>query len=304
MFDSVLVANRGEIAVRVVRTLNGLGIRSIAVYSDADADAPHVQLSDVAVRLGPAAPAESYLSIERVVVAAREAGAQAIHPGYGFLSENPAFARACREAGIVFVGPTPEAMDLLGDKVRAKLVAEEAGAPVLPGLQRPDLSDEEIQRFAQEDGRLPLMLKAAAGGGGRGMRIVRELSELAPALASARREARAGFGDDSLLVERYVERARHIEIQLLADTHGNVVHLGERECSLQRRHQKVVEESPSPVVTPRLRERMGAAAERRARSFTWDRTAEATLSVLERTAGRKPALSAAPLTEDPARVPA
>src|SRR6201997_1790158 len=260
MFESVLVANRGEIAVRVIRTLNALAIRSIAVYSDADAGAPHVELADEAVRIGPAASAESYLSIERILGAAKEARAEAIHPGYGFLSESPAFARACADAGVVFIGPPPEATELLGDKVRAKLAAQEAGVPILPGLQRPGLTDEEILRFAEEPDRLPLMVKAAAGGGGRGMRIVRELAQLPESLAAARREALAGFGDDSLLVERYVERARHIEVQLLADTHGSVVHLGERECSLQRRHQKVLEESPSPAVSPELRSRLGAAA--------------------------------------------
>jgi acetyl-CoA/propionyl-CoA carboxylase biotin carboxyl carrier protein len=260
MFDAVLVANRGEIAVRVIRTLNALGIRSIAVYSDADADAPHVRCADEAVRIGPAAPAESYLSSERVVRAALEVGAQAIHPGYGFLSENAAFARACANAGITFIGPPPEAIELLGDKVRAKLAAQEAGVPVLPGLQRPGLDDEEILRFAAEPDRFPLMVKAAAGGGGRGMRIVRDLGELPDALGAARREALAGFGDDGLLVERYVERARHIEVQLLADAHGAVLHLGERECSLQRRHQKVLEESPSPAVGDELRERLGRGA--------------------------------------------
>jgi acetyl-CoA/propionyl-CoA carboxylase biotin carboxyl carrier protein len=260
MFGSVLVANRGEIAVRVIRTLNALAIRSVAVYSDADADAPHVALADEAIRIGPAAPAESYLHVERIIGAAQAVGAEAIHPGYGFLSESAVFARACAEAGIVFVGPPPEAIELLGDKVRAKLAAEEAGVPVLPGLQRPDLTDEEILRFAEDPGRLPLMVKAAAGGGGRGMRIVRELAQLPESLAAARREALAGFGDDGLLVERYVERARHIEVQLLADAHGTVLHLGERECSLQRRHQKVLEESPSPAVGPSLRERLGGSA--------------------------------------------
>ena len=266
MLESVLVANRGEIACRVIRTLNRLGIRSIAVYSDADVHAPHVRLADVAVRLGRAPAGESYLSIERVLAAASAERAQAIHPGYGFLSENPAFARACSEAGLVFVGPPAEAMELLGDKVTAKLAAQRAGVPVLPGLQRPGLGDEEIMDFARTAGALPLMVKAAAGGGGRGMRVVRDLDGLGEALGAARREALAGFGDDSLLVERYVERARHIEVQLLADAHGSVVHLGERECSLQRRHQKVVEESPSPVVSPELRERLGAAATELARA--------------------------------------
>ncbi|MCW2985355.1 MAG: biotin/lipoyl-binding protein [Conexibacter sp.] len=261
MFDSVLVANRGEIAVRVIRTLARLGVQSIAVYSDADADAPHVRLADVAVRLGPAPAADSYLAPDLVLEAARATGAQAIHPGYGFLSENAAFARACAAAGVVFIGPPPEATERLGDKVTAKEVAVAAGVPVLPGLQRPGLTDAEIVAFAEEDaGRLPLMIKAAAGGGGRGMRVVRTLADLPDALAAARREALSGFGDDALLAERYVERARHIEVQLLADAHGTVVHLGERECSLQRRHQKVVEESPSPVVSAGLREQLGAAS--------------------------------------------
>ncbi len=261
MDTSVLVANRGEIALRVMRTLRRLGIRSIAVYSDADAAAPHVRAADTAVRLGPAAASESYLSAERVLAAAAESGATAIHPGYGFLSEDAEFAAACEAAGLTFIGPPPAATRLLGDKVAAKLLAAERGVPVLPGLQKPGLSDEEIAAFVAEDpARLPLMIKAAAGGGGRGMRIVRDAAALADGLAAARREALAGFGDDSLLVERYVERARHVEVQILADSHGNVVHLGERECSLQRRHQKVVEESPSPVVTPAIREPLCAAA--------------------------------------------
>jgi acetyl-CoA/propionyl-CoA carboxylase biotin carboxyl carrier protein len=267
MDTSVLVANRGEIALRVMRTLRRLGIGSIAVYSDADADAPHVRAADTAVRLGPSPAAESYLSAERVLAAAAESGATAIHPGYGFLSEDADFAAACEAAGLTFIGPPPAATRLLGDKVAAKLLAAEHGVPVLPGLQKPDLTDEEISAFVAEDPtRLPLMIKAAAGGGGRGMRIVRDPAALADGLAAARREALAGFGDDSLLVERYVERARHVEVQILADSHGNVVHLGERECSLQRRHQKVVEESPSPVVTPAIREPLCAAAVELARA--------------------------------------
>ena len=266
MLGSVLIANRGEIAVRVITTLRRLGVHSIAVYSDADAGAPHVLLADEAMRLGPAPAAESYLSIDRVLEAARATGAEAIHPGYGFLSENPAFARACESAGIVFVGPPAEAMEALGDKVRAKAAAEEAGVPVLPGLQRPGLTDEEIMEFAGSDGQFPLMVKAAAGGGGRGMRIVEAPNALPEALKAARREALAGFGDDALLVERYVERARHVEVQLLVDAHGAALHLGERECSLQRRHQKIIEESPSPVVGTALRERLGDAAVRIARA--------------------------------------
>lgn len=261
MFDSVLVANRGEIALRVIRTLRRLGIRSIAVYSDADAGAPHVRAADLAVPLGPAPAAESYLSAERVLAAAARSGAEAIHPGYGFLSEDADFAATCAEAGLVFIGPPPAATRLLGDKVAAKQLAERLGVPVLPGLQKPGLGDEEILEFVAADpGRLPLMIKAAAGGGGRGMRIVRDPAALADGLAAARREALAGFGDDSLLVERYVERARHVEVQILADSRANVVHLGERECSLQRRHQKVVEESPAPAVTAETREPLCAAA--------------------------------------------
>jgi acetyl-CoA/propionyl-CoA carboxylase, biotin carboxylase, biotin carboxyl carrier protein len=259
MFERVLIANRGEIAVRIARTLRRLGIESVAVYSDADAAAPHVRAADRAVHIGPTAPAESYLNIERILEAAGESGAAAIHPGYGFLSERAAFAAACAEAGIVFVGPGAEAIALLGDKVAAKGAAAAAGVPVLPGLQAERLSDEEIAAWAGEN-ELPAMLKAAAGGGGKGMRIVRTGAELAEAIGAARREAQGAFGDDRLLVERYVERSRHIEVQVIADSHGNAIHLGERECSLQRRHQKVVEEAPSPVVDPELRARMGAAA--------------------------------------------
>ncbi|UTI65411.1 ATP-grasp domain-containing protein [Paraconexibacter antarcticus] len=259
--QAVLVANRGEIAVRVIRTVQALGLRAIAVYSDADAAAPHVRLADEAIRLGPAPAAESYLSVERVLQAARDAGADAIHPGYGFLSENAAFARACVDAGLTFIGPSGDAMEALGDKVSAKAAANAAGVPVLPGLSRPGLTDEDILAFADgTEDVFPLMVKAAAGGGGRGMRVVHERAQLAEALGAARREAIAGFGDDTLLVERYVPRSRHVEVQVVADTHGGVVHLGERECSLQRRHQKVVEESPSPVISAATRERMGSAA--------------------------------------------
>jgi acetyl-CoA/propionyl-CoA carboxylase biotin carboxyl carrier protein len=250
MFSRVLIANRGEIAVRVARTLRRLGIEAIAVHSDADAGAPHVRTAGRAVAVA------SYLDIEGVIAAALRAGADAVHPGYGFLSERPAFARACRDAGLVFVGPSPEAMALLGDKVAAKEAAVAAGVPVLPGTAG---EEEEIAAWAGSQ-TLPLMVKAAGGGGGRGMRIVRSLEELEDALAAARREAAGAFGDDRLLVERYLERARHIEVQVIADGHGTTLHLGERECSLQRRHQKVIEEAPSPVVDAALRERMGAAA--------------------------------------------
>ncbi|WP_259313734.1 ATP-binding protein [Capillimicrobium parvum] len=261
----MLVANRGEIAVRVMRTLRRLGIESVAVYSDADAGAPHVRAADAAVRLGPAPAAQSYLSVEKVIEAAQRTGAEAIHPGYGFLSERPALPEACAAAGIAFVGPGAEAMALLGDKVAAKEVAERAGVPIVPGLHRAALTDDEIGDWAAGQ-ELPLMLKAAAGGGGRGMRVVRALGDLPEAVGAARREAMGAFGDDRLLVERYLERPRHIEVQVIADAHGTVLHLGERECSLQRRHQKVVEEAPSPVVDGELRMRMGEAAVALARS--------------------------------------
>ncbi|WP_133852912.1 biotin carboxylase N-terminal domain-containing protein [Labedaea rhizosphaerae] len=259
MFDSILIANRGEIAVRVIRTVRAMGLRSIAVYSDADADAKHVREADDAVRIGPAAARESYLSIERILDAARQTGAQAIHPGYGFLAENAAFARACADAGIVFIGPPASAIEAMGDKIRAKLTVSAAGVPVVPGRTEPGLSDAEVRAAAIEVG-FPVLLKPSAGGGGKGMRLVHEESELDGAIESARREARGSFGDDTLLVERFVQRPRHIEIQVLADTHGNAVHLGERECSLQRRHQKIIEEAPSPLLDAATRERMGAAA--------------------------------------------
>jgi acetyl-CoA/propionyl-CoA carboxylase, biotin carboxylase, biotin carboxyl carrier protein len=261
MFQTVLVANRGEIAVRIITTLQRLGIRAIAVCSEADVDAPHMRLADTAIKIGPAPASESYLRAETIVEAAHKSGSQAIHPGYGFLAERAEFARLCADAGITFIGPPPEAIELLGDKISAKLIARRAGVPVVPGIERADLDDDEIIAWAMEDpARLPLMVKAAAGGGGRGMRIVRSAAELPEALRSARREAMAGFGDDALLAERYIEHARHIEVQLLADAHGSVVHLGERECSLQRRHQKLIEESPSPAVDDDLRARLGEAA--------------------------------------------
>jgi acetyl-CoA/propionyl-CoA carboxylase, biotin carboxylase, biotin carboxyl carrier protein len=253
MFDSVLVANRGEIAVRVARTLHRLGVRSVAVFADADADAPHVRAADEAVRIG------SYLSVDDVLAAARAAGAQAVHPGYGFLSENAAFARACADAGLVFVGPPPSAIAAMGDKIRARETVTAAGVPVVPGASGAGLSDAELARAAEEVG-YPVLLKPSAGGGGKGMREVHAPAELAAAAAAARREAAASFGDATLLVERLVAGPRHIEVQVLADAHGAVVHLGERECSLQRRHQKVVEEAPSPLLSAAQRERMGAAA--------------------------------------------
>ncbi|MFF7449111.1 MULTISPECIES: biotin carboxylase N-terminal domain-containing protein [unclassified Streptomyces] len=260
MFDTVLVANRGEIAVRVIRTLRSMGVRSVAVFSDADADARHVREADTAVRIGPAPAAESYLSVERLLEAAARAGAQAVHPGYGFLAENAAFARACAEAGLVFIGPPADAIALMGDKIRAKETVEAAGVPVVPGGRDPELADAARALGA------PVLLKPSAGGGGKGMRLVRDLDVLDEEIAAARREARASFGDDTLLVERWVDRPRHIEIQVLADGHGNVVHLGERECSLQRRHQKIIEEAPSVLLDEATRASMGGAAVEAARS--------------------------------------
>ncbi|MFD9983455.1 acetyl/propionyl/methylcrotonyl-CoA carboxylase subunit alpha [Streptomyces massasporeus] len=260
MFETVLVANRGEIAVRVIRTLRSMGVRSVAVFSDADADARHVREADTAVRIGPPPASESYLSVERLLEAAARTGAQAVHPGYGFLAENAAFARACAEAGLVFIGPPADAIALMGDKIRAKETVQEAGVPVVPGGRDPDLAEA-----ARELGA-PVLLKPSAGGGGKGMRLVRDLTRLEDEIASARREARASFGDDTLLVERWIDRPRHIEIQVLADGHGNVVHLGERECSLQRRHQKIIEEAPSVLLDEETRAAMGEAAVQAARS--------------------------------------
>jgi acetyl-CoA/propionyl-CoA carboxylase, biotin carboxylase, biotin carboxyl carrier protein len=265
VFDTVLVANRGEIAVRVIRTLRLLGVRAVAVYSDADADAPHVMLADVAVRIGPAAAAESYLSIPAVIAAARATGAQAIHPGYGFLSENTAFAAACEEAGIAFVGPPASAIEAMGDKIRAKQTVAKAGVPVVPGSDGSGLDDAALALAVEQVG-YPVLLKPSAGGGGKGMHEVHRPEDLADSIATARREARGSFGDDTLLVERLVTTPRHIEIQVMADQHGTVIHLGERECSLQRRHQKIVEEAPSALLTPEQRAAMGAAAVEAARA--------------------------------------
>src|SRR4051812_24393509 len=265
MFDTVLVANRGEIAVRVIRTLRAMGIRSVAVYSEADAGALHTRVADVAVPIGPAPASQSYLSIDRVLDAAVRTGAQAIHPGYGFLSENVEFARACEKAGIVFIGPPVAAIEAMGDKIRAKQTVMAAGVPVVPGRTEPGMDDDAVAAAAVEAG-FPVLLKPSAGGGGKGMRVVRSEAELADAIAAARREARSSFGDDTLLVERYVGNSRHIEVQVLGDAHGNVIHLGERECSLQRRHQKVIEEAPSPLLDAVQRAAMGTAAVEAARA--------------------------------------
>lgn len=267
-FERVLVANRGEIAVRVMRTLRRLGIRSIAVFSDADADAPHVRLADEAVRIGPAPAAQSYLDPARLVAAALETGAQAVHPGYGFLSEHAGFAAACRDAGIVFIGPGDEALAVMGDKIRAKRHVAASGVPVVPGVSDPELDDAALLAAGAQVG-FPLLVKPSAGGGGKGMQIARDAAELAEAIPAARRVARTSFGDDTLLLERLIERPRHIEVQVLADAAGAVIHLGERECSLQRRHQKVVEEAPSPLLDAATRERIGRAACDAARSVAY-----------------------------------
>ncbi|MCP1673632.1 acetyl-CoA carboxylase biotin carboxylase subunit [Natronocella acetinitrilica] len=252
---SVLIANRGEIALRVVRACRAVGMRAIAVYSEADRHQPHVWAADEAVCIGPAPAASSYLSVERLLSAAQGTGADAIHPGYGFLAENAGFARACQQAGLVFIGPTPEIIDLMGDKVRARRAAKNAGVPVVPGTEDGFLLDQltDARRLAGDIG-YPLLLKAAAGGGGRGMRIVREEDAFEGEFRQAAREAEAAFGDGTVFVERYFERARHIEVQVLSDRHGNHIHLGERDCTLQRRHQKLMEESPSPALTDAQRE--------------------------------------------------
>src|SRR4051794_12330039 len=268
MFNTVLVANRGEIAVRVIRTLRDMGIRSVAVYSEADAGARHVAEADVAVLLGPAPARQSYLNIDAVVGAAVRTGAQAVHPGYGFLAENAEFADALQRAGITFIGPPVGAIRTMGDKIAAKAAVSAFGVPVVPGVSRPGLTDADLTAGARDVG-YPVLVKPSAGGGGKGMRAVHQPSELPAALASARREAASAFGDDTLFLERFVLNPRHIEVQVLADGDGDGVHFGERECSLQRRHQKVIEEAPSPLLDSATRARIGAAACDTARSVDY-----------------------------------
>jgi 3-methylcrotonyl-CoA carboxylase alpha subunit len=268
MIDSLLIANRGEIACRVIRTARRLGVRTIAVYSEADRGALHTRLADEAVPVGPAAARESYLGIERILDAARATRAGAIHPGYGFLSENATFARACREAGIVFVGPPEDAILRMGSKSEARQLMAAAGVPVLPGYDGDDQQQARLEREARNLG-FPLLIKPTAGGGGKGMRIVREAGNFAEALAGARREAAKSFGDERVLLERFVEKGRHVEIQVFADSFGSAVHLFERDCSLQRRHQKVVEEAPAPGIDENLREAMGEAAVAAARAVAY-----------------------------------
>lgn len=263
--EKILIANRGEIAVRIMRTCRELGIRTVAVYSDADRSALHVRMADEAHRIGPAPSNQSYLLIENVLEAARRAGADAIHPGYGFLSENARFAEGCSEAGIIFIGPPPEAIRLMGDKTAARTLMAEAGVPMAPGTMDAIEDFSEAAAIAADIG-YPVLIKAAAGGGGKGMRVVEDPDEFSRSMEMAQSEARSAFGDHRVFIEKYIARPRHIEFQILADAHGNVIHLFERECSIQRRHQKVVEEAPSSVLTPEVRARMGAAAVEAARA--------------------------------------
>ncbi|NNF57364.1 MAG: acetyl-CoA carboxylase biotin carboxylase subunit [Rhodothermaceae bacterium] len=256
---TLLVANRGEIAIRVLRTCRERGIRTVAVYSEADASALHVRMADVAVPVGPAPSSQSYLVQERILEAAKATGADAIHPGYGFLSENAAFAEACAEAGILFVGPPPEAIRTMGDKTEARLLMQQANVPMAPGTTDAVQDEAEAERIAAEIG-YPVLVKAAAGGGGKGMRVVERADEFQSALRGAQSEALSAFGDGRVFIEKFFTQPRHIEFQVFADTHGNAVHLFERECSIQRRHQKVIEEAPSAILTPELRAEMGAAA--------------------------------------------
>ncbi|HEX9775467.1 MAG TPA: acetyl-CoA carboxylase biotin carboxylase subunit [Actinomycetota bacterium] len=259
MFSKVLIANRGEIAVRVIRACRDLGVGSVAVYSDVDRDALWVRMADEALHIGPPPPAESYLNVERILDAARAAGAEAIHPGYGFLSENADFVRACDAAGIAFIGPPAAAMDAMGDKISARRVAERAGAPFVPGTLDPVTSLDDVRSFGAEHG-FPIAIKAAFGGGGRGFKVVRSAEDVESAVEGAQREAKLAFGRDEIYIERYLSNAHHVEAQILADAHGTVLFLGERDCSAQRRHQKLVEESPSPVVSPEVRARIAESS--------------------------------------------
>jgi 3-methylcrotonyl-CoA carboxylase alpha subunit len=268
MFTKILIANRGEIAARIIRTARSMGIATVAVHSDADAGAPHVRLADEAIRIGPAPSAQSYLRIEAILDAARATGAQAIHPGYGFLSENADFATACAQAGIVFIGPNLEAIRVMGSKALSKDLMARSGVPLSPGYQGEDQSPDTFRREAARIG-YPVLLKATAGGGGKGMRLVEREADLEPALDSARREAKSAFGDDRFLVEKFIANPRHVEVQVFGDTHGNLVHIFERDCSVQRRHQKVIEEAPAPDLPPAVRARLHEAALGAARAVSY-----------------------------------
>jgi len=267
MFDKILIANRGEIAVRIIRACKDLGCKTVAVYSDADRSSLHVALADEAYNIGPPKPTESYLVKEKIIEVAKKSGAEAIHPGFGFLSENDSFAELCEKEGIVFIGPSAEAIRLMGDKITARKIAKDAKVPLVPGSDGA-VSDVEASRVADEIG-FPVMIKASAGGGGKGMRLVREKSEFEGMLRMAKSEAFSAFGDDSIFVERFIEQPRHIEIQILADSHGKVLHLNERECSIQRRHQKVIEEAPSAFITAKTRKKMGETAVRIAEAVNY-----------------------------------
>lgn len=267
MFKRVLIANRGEIAVRVIRACRELGIETVAVYSEADRPALHVQYADYAYLIGPPPSAESYLVIPKIIEVAKKSGAEAIHPGYGFLSERAAFARACQEAGIVFIGPSPDAIEKMGDKVTARTIMQQAGVPVVPGTDVLG-SEEEVLRAAERIG-FPVMFKAAAGGGGKGMRLVHSRDEVISALRSVRSEAKSSFGDDRMYMEKFVEKPRHVEVQVLGDAYGHIIHLYERECSIQRRHQKVIEESPSTAISDTVRKKMGEVAVAAARAVNY-----------------------------------
>jgi acetyl-CoA/propionyl-CoA carboxylase biotin carboxyl carrier protein len=279
-FSKVLVANRGEIAIRVFRTLRELGIRTVAVYSEVDRAAAHVTYADEAYLIGAGSPSESYLNQERILDVARRAGAEAIHPGYGFLAENAAFARACDEHGVVWIGPPPEAIEAMGSKIEARERMRAAGVPIIPGVTEPVVSAEEVRRLGNELG-WPIAIKASAGGGGKGLKLVHEAEEAERAFESARREGEAYFSDATVYVERYLEDPRHVEVQVLADAHDNVIHLGERDCTIQRRHQKLVEETPSPAVDEALRERIGAIAVEAARAVGY-RSAGTIVGLLSR----------------------
>src|SRR6202142_942084 len=267
MFKRVLIANRGEIAVRVIRACREMGIESVAVFSDVDRKALHVRKADYAYHIGPATASESYLNIPKILDVAKRSGAEAIHPGYGFLSENAGFARACRDAGIKFIGPSPESMEMMGSKTRARQNMKKAGVPFVPGSER-GLDIDAMERLAEQIG-YPVMLKAAAGGGGKGMRMVSSPAELHSAYENARSEAQRSFGDNEVYLEKCITNPRHVEMQIFGDEHGNVVYLGERECSVQRRHQKVMEESPCPIVDEEMRRRMGEVAVRVAKAANY-----------------------------------
>lgn len=271
MIKKILVANRGEIAIRIMRSCREMGISTVAVYSEADRTSMHVRYADEAYYIGPSPSSESYLKMDKILDVAKKSGADAIHPGYGFLSENAEFAKQCGKKGIIFIGPSPHAIATMGDKITARQTMINAGVPVVPGTKQKITTDKEAKQVMEEIG-LPIMVKASAGGGGKGMRLVHKASELLNAVKAAQSEARTAFGDDSVYIEKYIESPHHIEFQILGDKHGNIIHLFERECSIQRRHQKVIEETPSPILTPELREKMGQSAVEAARSVNYEGT--------------------------------